>query len=65
MFTVSSRVSWVIIGAPGNVKMVVGMSTFSTPGGHWTGKIGVPVGGGAGRGVTENVIGMVLEKRRK
>ena len=37
--------SWVIIGAPGSVKMVVGMSTFSTPGGHWTGKIGVPVGG--------------------
>ena len=37
--------SWVIIGAPGSVKMVVGMSTFSTPGGHWTGKIGVPAVG--------------------
>ena len=41
MFIVSSRVSWVIMGAPGSEKMVVGTSTFSTPGGHWTGKIGV------------------------
>ena len=40
MFIVSSRVSWVIIGV--SEKMVVGTSTFSTPGGHRTGKIGVP-----------------------
>ena len=36
----SSRVSWVIFGV--SEKMVVGTSTFSTPGGHRTGKIGVP-----------------------
>ena len=40
MFIVSSRASWVIIGV--SEKMVVGTSTFATPGGHRTGKIGVP-----------------------
>ena len=63
MFIVSSRVSWVIIGV--SEKMVVGEYVLDT---RWTPDRQdwcARGGDGSGRGVTENVIGMMLEKRRK